>query len=184
MQAKKQWMLVALLLIPEIAKADFNEPSMPISEYQKQEWHVEDGLPQSNVRVIIQTGNRQLLIGNSEGITSFDGVRFLPFRIGSKPDNANEPVNSLLSSRDGSLWIGTDDRGVIRQTGQMIASVSEDAGFHQERVRGMFEDRAGVIWVATHNGIERIIGGKVQFFERPGLVPGDITQPFGQDREG
>jgi signal transduction histidine kinase/ligand-binding sensor domain-containing protein len=175
---------VFVVLLPCLAMADGSKHAMAISEYQKQEWHVEDGLPQSNVRTIIQGRDRRLLIGSSEGITAFDGRTFAPFNICGTGASANEPINALLISRNGDLWIGTDDRGVLRQSGSQVTAVSEDAGFHQERVRGLFEDRAGNIWVATHNRVERIAGSKVEAFDSLGLVPGDITEPFAEDGQG
>jgi len=77
-----------------------------------------------------------------------------------------------LISKRGDFWIGTDDRGVVLQRGKQSIAVSEEAGFHQERVRAMFEDRGGIIWVATQNGIERIVEGKIESFGSLGLVSG------------
>jgi ligand-binding sensor domain-containing protein/signal transduction histidine kinase len=172
------------LLIPALASASPDGPAIALSEYQKQEWHVEDGLPQSNVRAIIQAKNRLLLVGTSEGIASFDGVRFTPFRFGSSWDNSHEPVNAILISKSGDFWIGTDDRGVVLERGKGSIAISEEAGFHQERVRAMFEDRSGTIWVATQNGIERIVEGKIESVGSLGLVSGDITEPFAEDANG
>ena len=92
------------LLMPTLASAfpDGLGAGIALSEYQKQEWHVEDGLPQSNVRTIIQAKNRLLLVGTSEGIASFDGLRFAPFRFGSSLDNNHEPVNAILISKRGT----------------------------------------------------------------------------------
>ena len=180
----KMLAIFSALSVPTLASAYPDGPAMALSEYQKQEWHVEDGLPQSNVRTIIQAKNRLLLVGTSEGIASFDGLRFAPFRFGSSLDNSHEPVNAILISKRGDFWIGTDDRGVILQRGKENIAVSEEAGFHQERVRAMFEDRAGIIWVATQNGIERIVEGKIESFGSLGLVSGDITEPFAEDANG
>jgi ligand-binding sensor domain-containing protein len=127
-----------------------------LSEYQKQEWQVEDGLPQSESRAITQVPGGRLLIATYGGVASFDGLRFSPIRVDAKDPAASEPVNSLLVSRSGDLWIGTDDRGIIRQTAGRAINVSEQAGFYQERIRGLFEDATGTIWAATHDGIERI----------------------------
>lgn len=184
MKLLKQSLFLMASLIPALTTAEADGPSIAISEYQKQEWHVEDGLSQSNVRSIIQARNRLLLIGNSEGIMSFDGVHFAPMRVNNSTETANEPVNALLISKNGDLWIGTDDRGVIRQSSQKSINISEDSGFHQERVRALFEDSSGSIWVATHNGVERITGNKMVSFDSLGLVPGDITQPFAEDAHG
>src|SRR5215470_5016566 len=75
--------LALLALVPGLAAAQGKPSLISLSEYQKQEWHVEDGLPQGNVRAITQAPNRSLIIGTSEGITSFDGNRFTPFPIHS-----------------------------------------------------------------------------------------------------
>jgi signal transduction histidine kinase/ligand-binding sensor domain-containing protein len=159
-----------------------------LSEYQKQEWQVEDGLPQSELRAITQVPGGRLLIATYGGVASFDGLRFSPIRVDAKDPAASEPVNSLLLSRSGDLWIGTDDRGIIRQTAGTAVNVSEQAGFYQERIRGLFEDATGTIWAATHDGIERITvhGGtqSVELLDQLGPVSGDITTPFAEDGRG
>lgn len=159
-----------------------------LSEYQKQDWGVEDGLPQGNVRTIVQDPSGPLLIGTGGGMATFDGLRFTPVKADARDAVANEPVSALLYSRNGSLWIGTDGRGVIHRRGEKSIQVSEDAGLTQERVRGMIEDRDGVIWVATQNGVERIVadakGDRVECLSALGIVPGDFTAPFAPDGAG
>ena len=149
---------------------------------------MEDGLPQTELRAITQVPGGRLLIATYGGVASFDGLRFSPIRANTKDPAASEPVNSLLLSRSGDLWIGTDDRGIIRQTAGTAVNVSEQAGFYQERVRGLFEDARGTIWAATHDGIQRITvhGGtqSVELLDRLGPVSGDITTPFAEDGRG
>src|ERR1700691_3590587 len=86
-----------------------------LSEYQKQDWGVEDGLPQGNVRTIVQDPSGVLLIGTGGGMARFDGLRCAPVKVEERPAVANEPVNAVLYSRTGDLWIGTDGRGVIHR---------------------------------------------------------------------
>src|SRR5262249_22446647 len=159
-------------------------PEQALSEYQKHEWHVEDGLPQGNIRTIAQKPDGALLIGTGGGMVSFDGLRFTAVQVDGQDENATEPVNALLYARNGSLWTGTDDRGVIPRTSQRSAAVSETAGLSQERVRALYQDSSGVIWVATQNGVERIVsdssGDRVECLPALGIVPGDITTPFAE----
>src|SRR5271155_2718515 len=96
-----------------------------LSEYQKQEWQVEDGLPQGEVRAITQVPGGRLLIATYGGVASFDGLRFSPIHVDATDRAASEAVNALLVSRSGDLWIGTDDRGIIRQTAGAAINVSE-----------------------------------------------------------
>jgi signal transduction histidine kinase/ligand-binding sensor domain-containing protein len=159
-----------------------------LSEYQKHDWQVEDGLPQGNVRTIAQSPDGKLLIGTGSGLVSFDGLRFVPVKVDAQDEYASEAVNALLYTRNGDLWIGTDDRGVIHRSGARSVNVSEEAGLTDERVRAIFEDSTGAIWVATQNGVERIVaapsGDRVECLSSLGIVPGDVTEPFAADGNG
>jgi ligand-binding sensor domain-containing protein/signal transduction histidine kinase len=162
--------------------------TIKLSEYQKQEWQVEDGLPQSQLRAITQVPGGHLLIATYGGVASFDGLRFSPIHVDGKDAAASESVNALLVSRNGDLWIGTDGRGIIRQTAHGVINVSEQAGLDEERVRGFLEDAEGNIWVATQSGIERIsVQGETQsvhLLSKLGPVSGDIFNPFAEDGRG
>jgi ligand-binding sensor domain-containing protein/signal transduction histidine kinase len=179
---------MSLLLLALSCRLPAVSATVRLSEYQKQEWQVEDGLPQTELRAITQVPGGRLLIATYGGVASFDGLRFSPIRVDAKDPAASEPVNSLLVSRAGDLWIGTDDRGIIRQSGSTAINVSEQAGFYQERIRGLFEDATGTIWAATHDGIERITvhGGtqSIELLDKLGPVSGDITTPFAEDGRG
>jgi len=104
-----------------------------LSEYQKRDWQVEDGLPQGNVRTVVQDPRGLLLIGTGGGMVSFDGITFAPSPVDASDIGAHEPVNALLFARNGDLWIGTDDRGVIHRSARGSVNVSEKAGLLQER---------------------------------------------------
>jgi len=173
-----------MALAPALAAAQAKPTLISLSEYQKQEWHVEDGLPQGNVRTIAQAPDRSLMIGTSEGIASFDGIRFTPFPLRAANGPKNEPVNSILYGRSGELWIGTDDRGVLVERGQEVITLSEDNGFHGERIRALHQDQQGDIWAATQNGVERIHQGKIEALYSMGPVSGDLTAPFAEDGLG
>src|SRR6202789_2080278 len=181
----RQMLLLLLFLSPCLSAVS---ATVTLSEYQKQQWQVEDGLPQSELRAITQVPGGRLLIATYGGVASFDGLRFSPIHVDATDPAASEAVNSLLVSRRGDLWIGTDDRGIIRQTAGAAINVSEQAGFYQERIRGLFEDSSGTIWAATHDGIERItVHGSTQSIElldQLGPVSGDITTPFAEDGRG
>jgi ligand-binding sensor domain-containing protein/signal transduction histidine kinase len=160
-----------------------------LSEYQKRDWHVEDGLPQGNVRTIVQSPGGALLIGTGGGMASFDGLRFTPLKVDDWDEAASEPINTLVYGHNGDLWIGTDGHGVIHRKSSSSDYVSESAGLSKERVRALFEDGTGVMWVATQNGVERIVRDaegkdRVECLTALGIVPGDVTSPFAPDGAG
>lgn len=70
-----------------------------------------------------------------------DGLRFQPAR--------------LLRDRDGGLWIGTFDRGLVHLHQGRVDLFAQADGLSGNYIRDLFEDREGNIWVATDNGLDR-----------------------------
>jgi len=165
------------------------EPSAPngsqlrLSEYQKQDWQVEDGLPENNVRMITQRPDGSLLLATGSGLATFDGQRFRSLPI-EKGQIQNEAVNAVLYGSANDLWIGTDGRGVLHQTAQGLVNISEQAGRYNERIRMFYTDSAGVLWIATQNGVERFANGQLEVLAGTGMISGDITTPFAEDGSG
>jgi two-component sensor histidine kinase len=48
----------------------------------------------------------------------------------------------------------------------------------------MYEDARGVLWIATQNGVERFLDGKIEILSTAGMISGDITTPFAEDGLG
>ncbi len=71
-----------------------------------------------------------------------------------------QQVTSLVEARPGEMWVGTanhgivaiDDAGVVRRIANrssLPVSLADNA------VRGLFRDRAGLVWVATNRGVSQ-----------------------------
>jgi ligand-binding sensor domain-containing protein/signal transduction histidine kinase len=176
--------LFFVCLATVVGRAATTPTTLHLSEYQKQDWQVEDGLPENYVRMIAQRPDGILLIATSSGLATFDGQRFqnVPIEVDGLVDN--EAVNTMLYGRDHDLWIGTDGRGVLHRTSSGTINISERAGKFNERIRTMYEDVQGVLWIATQNGVERFIDGKIEALSEAGMISGDITTPFAEDGAG
>ncbi len=61
----------------------------------------------------------------------------------------------LLRDRDGGLWIGTADHGVLHVHHGKTEVYGPSDGLTGENIYTLFEDREGTIWVATMNGLDR-----------------------------
>ena len=181
------WGTIALLLIcleAVLGRAAPVPTTLHLSEYQKQDWQVEDGLPENYVRMIAQRPDGVLLLATSSGLATFDGQRFqnLPIEVDGLINN--EAVNTMLYDSHHDLWIGTDGRGVLHRTSSSTINISERAGRFNERIRTMYEDAGGILWIATQNGVERFVDGKIELLSEAGMISGDITTPFAEDGLG
>lgn len=85
-----------------------------------------------------------------------------------------ESVHALLQSREGYLWIATED-GVARFDGQnfRVLNHSTQPAFTSDDVSCLAEDQTGDIWFGTSDGLIRKQGEKYQHFSQQDGLPSD-----------
>ena len=106
--------------------------------------------------------NGNLLIAiRQRGLKQFvnDKLETYPIRSASNPNvlmpDREADSNKLLRDRDGGLWIGTHDRGIVHlHQGQTDLFTTAD-GLSGNIISSLFEDREGNVWVGTTRGIDR-----------------------------
>jgi len=64
-------------------------------------------------------------------------------------------ANTLLRDRDGGLWIGTTEHGLVHVYNGRTDVFTKSHGLSGDIVLCMFEDREGNIWVSTTGGLDR-----------------------------
>jgi signal transduction histidine kinase/ligand-binding sensor domain-containing protein/transcriptional regulator with XRE-family HTH domain len=62
---------------------------------------------------------------------------------------------SLLLDRDGGVWVGTLDQGLVHMRQGRVDRFTRIDGLSSNTVSNMIEDREGNIWVATVSGLDR-----------------------------
>ena len=64
--------------------------------------------------------------------------------------------NKLLRDRDGGLWIGTHQRGIIHMHNGRADVFTKSDGLSGNIICSLFEDREGNVWVGTSSrGLDR-----------------------------
>ena len=166
MSARLQSVFVAAILVLPLQALD---PSLSISQYHKQHWQVEQGLPHSYVTSIRLAPDGYLLVGTAEGAARFDGVAFRPFQSDPSLRLNQRWISALLAARDGSLWVGTFDGTLIQLRDGCARSKHSVGG----SVFDLVETPAGAIWAGTRNGLYVIRDGAP--VRHPGLAPPSET---------
>jgi len=95
----------------------------------------------------------RLVMATPKGIFQLtqDSVRAYPIPfLGHRPT-----ASSVLRDRDGSLWIGTTDRGLVHVHEGRTDLFGRSDGLSGDFIVRLFEDREGDIWVATLDGLDR-----------------------------
>lgn len=102
---------------------------------------------------LVETDTGAILIAEREALKQLIGEKVVAY---SLPINGlGFQPSRLLRDREGSLWIGTFDRGLLHIHQGKLDMFSQINGLSSNYIRDLFEDREGNIWVATDNGLDR-----------------------------
>ena len=89
-------------------------------------------------------------------------------------------VRALAQTRDGYLWIGSDD-GVARFDGVRFVSFGLREGLRSGPVRTLFEDSHGTLWIGTAgSGLTRWQDGQFTTFTSAGWAAGRLDHRAGR----
>jgi len=124
-------------------------------------WRLKPGSPKfyavpgepDGIHGLAEDDDGALLIGTHRGIRRFVDGKTEPYRLAGTVQQFQ--TTKLLRDRDGGLWIGTSDRGVIHAHQRTADVFGPSAGLSGIDVATLFEDREGDIWVSTVNGLDR-----------------------------
>ena len=124
-------------------------------------WRLKPGSPKfypvpgepDGIHGLAEDDDGALLIGTHNGIRRFVDGKTEPYRFAGTVQQFR--TTKLLRDRDGGLWIGTSDRGVIHEHQRTTDVFEPSAGLSGIDVATLFEDREGDIWVSTVNGLDR-----------------------------
>lgn len=95
-----------------------------------------------------------------------------------------DKVLSLWETRDGSLWVGMDERGGLNRLGSSRSNnLAKPEGLLSAPVRAIFEDQAGVIWIGTGKGLNVLRGGRLETFTTAEGLAGNNVTVICQDRQ-
>jgi len=95
-------------------------------------------------------------------------------------------VESLLQTRDGYLWLGTQE-GLARFDGQrfVVFDRSNTRELHHNRVLSLHQDAAGALWIGTEGGgLTRLRDGVFQSFGMQDGLPGNRVRVLASDPDG
>ena len=79
----------------------------------------------------------------------------------------------MIFDRDGSLWVASVGKGIFRIRGNVVEHYGRTEGLSSDTVAALFEDREGIVWAATTNGIDS--------FRDPRVVTFSAVEGLGND---
>lgn len=156
-----------------------------LSQYSHEVWTTDDGLPQNSINNLVQTPDGYLWMGTQEGLARFDGVQFTVFDKHNTPQIKNNYISALYADREGTLWIGTYDGGLITYKNNKFVGIKTIKLLENSYSHSIFEDNARGIWIAIRGrGVMRIDSVSHQTFDTSNGLVHNQARNFCQDSKG
>ena len=173
-----------------------------------------DSLRSDEFSALLEDRGGTLWVATWDGhLHRYDRERDTFVAVGPDPEAVGvQGLRVLAEDRSGNLWLGTASSGLFRfagaasvPSGQSIAPSGGFAHFahdpddprslSSDQVQDVFEDRAGVLWIATKGGLHKLASQRQRFtllrhrsgrdggLPRPGL-PGPNVLGLAEDASG
>ncbi len=113
-------------------------------------WTEREGLPQGTVHAIAVDRRGFLWIGTQDGAARFNGRTWKAVDMPGKA--VSNFVRAILPARDGSLWFGREEGGLVRLRDGQLTLYDRSEGLPASRVNHLLETVDGTVWAATHGG--------------------------------
>ena len=121
--------------------------------------------------------------GPGQGLAKWEHGTIKPF-VTSTFDGSRVAVTRMISDRQGNLWVGTDSKGVFRIHGSVVEHYGHLEGLSSDTVWTLFEDREGIVWAATSNGLDNFRDPAVTTFSALDGLPKDAAVGILASKDG
>jgi len=121
-------------------------------------WRWKPGPPKfypmpDRVRALMEGDNGALVVVTYSGIRQLVEEKLTAYPLPAA--DLRFTPNGILRDRDGGLWIGTVERGLVHVHHGRMDVFERSDGLSGDFIESLFEDREGNIWVATLDGLDR-----------------------------
>jgi len=164
------WLLAGILFLA----GDASLIASTNSSWALRKWQMEDGLPNNIVTSLAQTPDRYLWIATATHLVRFDGNSFEIIPRETFAPGTKERTSTLLTSRNGGLWLAMDHGPVVHLKSSAIESFTN--GLKDKLVQSLTEDASNNLWITYRDGVAcRLSDGKTELFgTAEGLLNGPV----------
>lgn len=160
------------------------DPNRALSQYVRDRWGTEHGLPRGPIYAIEQGTDGYLWIGTEKGLVRFDGLGFVLVRSAQPKQPAPTHVLGLMADREGGVWarLRPQTFTMLRYRGGVFQDVMADLGRPHASVTANARDKDGnpLLWVLEGEGSAIVLkGGRFETLASP---PGFFALPSFVDR--
>jgi ligand-binding sensor domain-containing protein/signal transduction histidine kinase len=135
----------------------------------------------ATIFTVLSRPDGSLLIGTDKGSLIWTGKH-----ISVVPELSKLSIRSMLQDRDGSIWIGTANRGLLHWKPSAGSRTLTETGVPDKWIIPLAQDHTGAVWAGSISGggLYRVDSGKVQHFGRDEGFRSTVIYSLNVDKQG
>lgn len=165
------WILLFFLVSSQcwwfsLSAQDLIEDKSPLSQnFAITQYSMEEGLPQSTVRDIIQTRDGYIWLATFGGLVRFDGNSFTTFNRSNTTGMGSDRLLKIFEDRYGGLWLFSEEANA--SICRFKDGACENFSLSDKPIQGsnIHEDGNGTIWIQADNKFWHYNGEELQRVE-------------------
>lgn len=161
-----------------ISKIEFKESKAVIKSFTDKQ-----GASSKSFFAVLPDDNNFLFAGE-DGLFLYDGKSFENI---TNKYQLPKQFRCAIKDKEGNFWLGGNNLIKLNLTNKTTTIYEEKDGLLPGRIRSIFQDKFGDIWIAsTENGIARFLGGenKFQYFNNKNGLPSNTCFSITSDHLG
>lgn len=108
----------------------------------------------SNSECFAEHASGEIWVSNGSGVFRLEGgQRFIEVK--SAAGETIPQIECLLAESDGSMWMGSSDRGLIRMKDGELVALGVEVGLPKGGIQGLVRDDHGFLWMAWGQDLVR-----------------------------
>ena len=124
-----------------------------------------------------QSKDGYLWMATFDGLVRFDGLNFKIYQTVNYPELPTNRFVKLYEGIDGSLWIVSEQKFLIRLKNNRFTHIQNSDGLNGNLVHDVHIDDNGFLWFGTDQGVSFFDGEEIKQYQ-PSTIKGSIDRVF------
>ncbi len=152
------------------ANKSANENNNFVSDKEQILYNANSGLSDNSANDVVQTKDGYIWVATFSGLLRFDGQNFLTITSEVDEDFKSKSIRVLYVAENDIMYIGSNDSGLYTYKDGDFIKIKDALDTCNYTMRGIVEDNNGQIYVATTNGIGKVLDDTLVFLENENIT--------------